>query len=238
MAKDEIGKFRVKSKFILEARYEPLLQAFDRRGKILETLHPLFKKKMEHWRTENVAVHLADDFKSPSKQITVDHLRSLFIYEDPGSLEEFNNDAERFLRKLHEVYPEGLNTIKRLGVRFISIFELPDYKEYKDVFKKIMETFFSPNIPLTLHLTDCRAVLEHEAGTINVGPVKQEENWVKEMFSRWEDGIPKIGFGVDIDSCAKNVEISSASELTSTYKSVFNLTVAAENETVQALRRG
>lgn len=235
MAKDKFGKNRSKSRFILEIRYEPLLQAFDRRGKLLETLHPIFKKKMEHWRTENVAVHLADDFKSPSKQITVDHLRSLIIYEDPGSLEEFANDADKFIRKLHEVFPDGLTNIKRLGVRFISIYELPSYDTYEDVLTKVMKTFFVAQLPLSLKFKDCNATFEHESGRINVGPAKQDENWVKQMFSRNEENIPKFGFGVDIDSYAKEVECNSSTNLISSYKTVFGLTVASENELIQAL---
>lgn len=236
MAKDEYGKYRSKSRFILEMRYEPLLQAFDRRGKLLETLHPIFKKKMEHWRSENVAVHLADDFKSPSKQITVDHLRSLIIYEDPGSLEEFYNDAEKLIKNVNLVFPEGLINIKRMGVRFISIFELPGYESYEEVFKKFMETFFLPSLPLSLKFKDCSAILEHDSGRVNVGPAKQDENWVKEMFSKNEDNVPKFGFGVDIDSYAKEVECKSPSDLVSSYKTVFGLTVAVENELVQALK--
>lgn len=236
MAKDEYRKFRKKSRFILEVRYEPLLQAFDSRGRLLETLHPIFKKKMEHWRIENVAVHLADDFKEPSKQISVDHLRSLIIYEDPDSLEEFHNDAKRFIKKLYELFPEGMKNIKRLGVRFISIFDLPEFKDYKDIFQKIMATFFSPNLPYSLKFNDCRAVLTHETGTINVGPVKSDENWVKEIFSKPEENVPPAGFGLDIDSYAKTLECNSSTDLAGSYKTVFGLTVASEIETLQSLQ--
>ena len=236
MAKDELGKYRSKSRFVLEVRYEPLLQAFDRRGVLLETLHPIFKKKMGHWRSENVAVHLADDFKSPSKQITVDHLRSIIVYEDPGSLEEFHNDADKFLKNVKLVFPEGLVNIKRLGVRFINIFEMPSYGSYDEVFNKCLKTFFAPNLPLSLKFNDCGAILEHDSGRISVGPTKQDENWAKEMFSKNEDNVPKFGFGVDVDSYAKEVKCNSTSDLITSFKTVFGLTLAAENELVQALK--
>jgi hypothetical protein len=237
MAKDEFGKHRSKSRFVLEIRYEPLIQAFDRRGALLEKLLQNFRKKMEHWRTENVAVHLADDFNSPSKQITVDHLRSLIIYEDPGSLEEFLNDSERFIRIVSEVFPGKLTRVKRIGVRFISVFELPGYGTYEDVFTKFMQTFFASQLPSSLRFKDCSIVLEHESGRIGAGPAKQDENWVKGIFSKSEENMPKFGFGIDIDSYAKEVECSSQENLVASFKTVFDLTVATENELIQALTK-
>ena len=47
-----IEKYRIKARLILEIRYSPLVQAFDRRGKILEIIHPKFQKKMQHWKTQ------------------------------------------------------------------------------------------------------------------------------------------------------------------------------------------
>jgi len=235
MAKDEFGKHRSKSRFILEIRYDPLIQAFDRRGILLETLLHSFKNKMEHWRTENVAVHLADDFNSPSKQITVDHLRSLIIYEDPGSLEEFLDDSERFIKVVSGVFPGKLTHAKRIGIRFISIFELPGYNTYEDVFTKFMQTFFISQLPSSLRFKDCSIVLDHESGRIAVGPAKRGENWVNGIFSRSEDNMPKFGFGIDIDSYAKEVECNSPDNLVASFRTVFDLTVATENELMQAL---
>lgn len=230
MSKDEIGKYRSKSRFIFELRYDPILGAFDKRGLILETINSLFKKKIGHWKVENIAVHFANDFTTPTKQISIDHLKSLIIYEDPDSLEEFYNDADRLLKALVKIFPNDIKIITRIGMRFINIFEFPGYNNFTEVHKKIKETYLIQDLPLSLNIKDCRIVLEHETGTINIGPAKENEKWTQQMFADNNNKIPKFGFGIDIDSYAKDIECPQKSDLFNALRTTFDLTIATENE--------
>lgn len=234
MSKDEIGKYRTKSRFIFELRYDPVLSAFDKRGQILKTINSLFKKKIAHWKVENIAVHFANDFSIPIKQITIDHLKTLIIYEDPDSLDEFSQDADRLLKALLQIFPDEIKKITRIGVRFITVFEIPGYENFTQVHKKISDTYLSETIPLSLKFKDCRVVLEHETGTINIGPVKEDEIWTKQMFSDIKNNIPKFGFGIDIDSYAKDIECPNDSSLINAFKTTLDLTVASESEIINS----
>ena len=123
---------------------------------------------------QNVAVHMADNFDSPTKQISIDHLRTLIIYEDPDTVEEFKNDCKKLIKGLYEVFPKGVSEIKRVGIRFISIFSLPGFSSFQDVFKKIKSTFFKDNIGLSLTIIDCLVSLKHDHGNIILGPVNKK----------------------------------------------------------------
>ena len=230
-----IEQYRKKARLILEIRYSPLVQAFDKRGKILEVIHPKFQKKMQHWRTQNVAVHMADNFDSPAKQISIDHLRTLIIYEDPGTVEEFKNDCRKLIKGLYEVFPDEISEIKRVGVRFISIFSLPGFSSFQDVFKKIQSVFYKDDINISLTIDDCLVSLKHDHGNIIVGPVKQKEPWIMDRFSLPEENVPNYGFGIDIDSFTAEIGKNDEARLEKIFMDTFQLTTATEMEVLNLL---
>ena len=234
MPKDYLKDFRKKRKYAFDVRYDPLSIAADRRGFAVNILHEKFKKKMEHWRIENVAVKILDDLNKPLKQLIISHLNSVLIYEDPDTMEEFFDDTKRFIESIYEIYSEGLGNIKRIGVRFVSIFEFKNYSNFDEVFKRVMEIYFSPKLPLSISPIDCRAVLNHEFGQIELGPVKKDELFVKESFIKPDINVPDVGFAVDVDSFAKDIKSNNSSDLCDAFKKVFELSQATEHELVNA----
>ncbi len=226
---------KTKSRLIMEIRYPALLAAFDRRGKVLEKMRSEFGNKIEHWKSESVAVHFADDFDKPSKQILVDHLRSFIMYEDPGTEGEFKDDVVRMVKVLKKVFPTELGSVDRLGVRSISIFEVSGITTYNDALSLVMKKYFSEKIPISIKPKDCRATFVHENGMLNIGPVKDDEAWVKQTFSQPDKNVPAFGLGVDVDSYASNMELKSDSQAAKNINTVFDLTKATEREVVDSL---
>ncbi len=100
MPTDKLEHGRAKSRLIMELRYSPLVKVFDNRGSILDLLNRGFSAKMPHWQAENVAVRLFNNPESPTQLLFVDHMRSVLIYEDPGSLTEFYDDGKKFIKLL------------------------------------------------------------------------------------------------------------------------------------------
>ncbi len=226
---------KTKSRMIMEIRYPALFAAFDRRGKVLEEMRSEFGNKIEHWKSEGVAVHFADDFDKPSKQMLVDHLRAFIMYEDPGTEGEFKDDAVRMVKVLKKVFPTELNSVDRLGVRYMSIFEIDEITTYNEALALVMRQYFSEKIPISIKPKDCRATFVHENGMLNIGPVKDDEAWVKQTFSNPDKNVPAYGLGIDVDSYASNMELKSESQVAKNVSAVFDLTRATEGEVVDSL---
>ncbi len=226
---------KCKTMMVMELRYPPLLEAFDNRGKVLQELKSEFHNKIEHWKCEGVAVHFADNFEKPTKQLLVDHLRSFIMYEDPATEGEFKDDAIRFAKALKKVFSTKFSNIDRLGVRYMSIFEVKRFSSYNDALSIVMKKYFQEKLPISIKPKDCRATFVHENGSLNIGPVRKDEGWVKQTFSLPENNVPSFGLGVDIDSHASNLEISSSSNMAKSIGTVFELTKAMELEVKNSL---
>ena len=111
MESDKFKDFRKKVKYIMEIRYNPLVQAFDRRGEVLKTIHQAFEQKIPHWRAQNVEIIMSDNFEKETKHLEVTHLRSSIAYDDPGSQQEFMDDTHKFLTLFYKTFPE-LSSLK------------------------------------------------------------------------------------------------------------------------------
>lgn len=234
MPKDELRKYRKKHRFAFEFRYPPLVQAFDRRGKILETIHSEFSKKLEHWEVKNVAINLRNKLaEKPTKQIFIDHHRALIVYENDEievGLDEFYKDSKKLLSSFFIIFPDNIKNINRVGVRLISIFETRKFKDYKDTIRNIKETFFKDKFPLSEKVNDFHISFKHDYGNIIIGPVCKGDDWIVNSFSDIESGnIPQYGLAIDVDSYLENIV---PSELEHVFMDVFNTSVAVEKEYV------
>ena len=228
------GKDRKKTRLILEIRYEPLVSAFDKRGLILQKIHPKFKEKMEHWNVENVQVTMTDNLEKPSKQIQIGHMRCHMIYEDPATIDEYLNDSTNFLKLFYEVFPELYN-VSRIGFRTISIFESQKYEKYDDVFKAIASKYLKDEIISSIPFIDTRITLRSDTYQINIGPFQENEDWAKAMFTDLESNIPKFGIGIDIDTFAHDTVIKNERSLVSAVNVVQELNYKLEKEMLSNL---
>jgi hypothetical protein len=239
MSQDKLAKYRAKSRCAAELRYgRPLVQAFDKRGALLGKLNETFGEKMPHWRTENVAVHLIDNETAATREITVDHLRCLYIHEDPGTIQEFHDGAKRFIGMVQEVFPEIGDITSRLGVRFISVFQSPGCADFSAAYSKVRSVYLAEQVPLSLKVTDCQLVLQHETGRVSIGPVRKGEAWVRSLFSSPDAHMPDFGFGSDTDSYVVNPAIDAHLDVNAIFTAVYDQTCATEYEALAALGLG
>ena len=235
MGKDTLKGRREKARYVLEIRYEPIVQAFDRRGRVLEIVHPRFKSKLEHWRIQNVEVTMADDFDAPARLIRVGHLRSSITYEDPDSRQEFLDDSMNFLTALDKVFPEGLRKIKRMGFRSICVMKHETASDFDEVFRSVKASFLHPNLPSSLQFSDCAVTLKQDACRLVVGPVKRGEEWVQNSFSSPDQGVPEFGVGLDVDSFAYDLDCKDTKALCGAARALFELALQVEAETLNGL---
>jgi len=225
----------MKARFILELRYEPIVQAFDRRGEVLAVVHRSFKSKIEHWRIQNVEVTMADDFNSPSKTIRVGHLRSSITYEDPDSRQEFLDDSLNFLALLRDVFPDGFEDIKRIGFRSTSIMTYEEAASFEEAFKAVRAAYLCPELPLSIDFTDCSVTLERDDTRLFIGPAKKGEEWVKNTFSRPEQNVPEYGIGIDVDCFARDLLCKDTNALKSAARTLQDLALRVEEEALSGL---
>lgn len=229
---------RCKARFIIEARYRALVGIFDRRGEVLEGLNALFQRAMEQWQVQNAAVHLSDNFNLKRMHVAIEHTRTFIAYEDICGTETFLSDASRLFSLFRETFASEVTLINRLGVRHICIYESPSLFSFAQANQLVMASLFSPQLPLSITVKDCRAVFNHNNGTINIGPMRADEDWAKQSFVVPFENVPKHGIGIDIDSYAKNVDFSSEDKVLEALSSIQALTIESEKEVIEALDPG
>ena len=231
---DGFSKERCKSRYIIELRYEPLVQMFDRRGKLLEILHPEFQKKAKRWKTENAHVMISNELEGGTIQLAVGHMSCSISYEDPGSLGEFVDDSRKFIKLLKKVFPEGFYSFSRIGFRVVSIFRHPKYSTFADANISLMNGFLKP-LSTPLEFSDFRLTLVRESCQLNIGPVKEGELWVKQAFVLPEKNMPKAGIGLDIDSFGTDIKCKNEDDLLQAIATIQGLAFKIEEDLMRPL---
>lgn len=230
--KDNLKDIRKKVKYILELRYPPLVNIFDKKGEILNKIFPIFKSKMEQWRVQDSQVIIADSFSSMTKQLAIGHLKSSISYEDPSTLQEYIDDSHRFLKELKKFFPE-LAEASRLGFRVISILEDGKSKNFQDVSDKIRNQFLANPFPSKIDFNDLRITLTGEQFNLTIGPVKKGEDWIKTVFSNPLEGTPEFGIGIDVDSYVKDIDCSNERDLINALIKIQALSFSIEIDLIQ-----
>lgn len=232
---DPLKDARAKCRYILELRYAPLVQTFDRRGRVLELIYPLFEAKTGHWKVDNAQVAIADDFEKNSKLVAVGHLRSSISYEDPATQGEFTDDCLRLLAALKEVFPEGLSHLRRIGFRAVSVFRPRAASSFPEVYSLVRDRFLTASAPTTLAFSDCRVTFSSDTSNVTVGPCRAGENWVKAEFTHPDEHMPAFGIGLDVDSFATEITCRDTNDLKRAMETVSSLTFRVETEILSGL---
>jgi len=235
--KDNLKDIRKKVKYVLELRYPPLVNVFDKRSEILNKIHPIFKSKMEHWIVQNSQVIIANSFSIMTKQLAVGHLKSSISYEDPSTLQEYIDDSHRFLNELKKVFPE-LVGLSRLGFRIISILEDKKSKNFREVSDKIRNQFLANPFPSKINFNDLKIILTGEQFNLSIGPIKKGEDWIKSIFSNSLEGIPEFGIGIDVDSYVKDIDCSNERDLINAINKIQILSFSIETDLIQSFFNG
>jgi len=231
--RDDFKDIRKKVKYILELRYPPLVNVFDKRGEILNKIHPIFKLKMEHWRVLDSQVIIADSFSDiMTKQLVVSHLKSSISYEGPSTLQEYIDDSHRFLKELKSIFPE-LMGLSRLGFRIISILEDKNSNNFQGIIDKIKNRFLAKPFPSKIDFNDLRIILTGEHFNLNIGPVKEGEDWIKSVFFNPFKEIPEFGIGIDVDSYVKDIDCFNERDLINVIDKIQALSFSIESDLIK-----
>jgi hypothetical protein len=232
---DPVRIHRRKTRFIVELRYEAVPQFFDMRGRIIGELHLLLKKQFPHWRVSDEQILFAGDVAVPRDQFIISTKRTMFVLEDPPSLEDFVTRAEPLLRASHNYLGKWWPAVARLGVRFLEVVRTP-HATHQATRVALLDAFHKNPLALPLTFTDSQAVLVHDRGRLGIGPTKLGDEWIAQVFQDSKANVPDIGIAVDVDSFEKSFEVATPEVLCQVFRSVLDLTMTVEAAALRALK--
>lgn len=232
---DYSKKYRKINKFILELRYKPKLSMIDKKGEIIESLHEEIKDRYPHWRFTQSDIIFCDDLEKPMDEFQIGMKRTSIIQEGISTFEDFKNNVNKLLTKAYEVL--SLDKIERIGCRIIGTYQLENISSFDQARRKIEDTFLKDPINLGLNHKDLFIRIVHDNGFYVIGPVKKEENWLKNNFKTFEDSSLKYGYGFDIDSYGNNFEIKNARAIVAKAEDTLILSKSIEDAIVKSLEQ-
>jgi hypothetical protein len=228
-----VAQVRLKTRFIMELRYDPVPEFFDVRGKIIAEMHRNVKSFLPFWQSESGQIVLTNSLENNKDQLAVSSRRVLFALEDPPSVEVFIERAIESLHRVHGLMGVWWPAIQRLGVRFIEVVKSP-HPTYEATRSSLIELFHKTPVTLPLTYIDSQAILVHERGRYGIGPTKRGDDWTKQAFQDDSTNVPDIGVAVDVDSYAPPFEVKDRLGLTTAFKGVVDLTLAVEESVLRA----
>lgn len=219
-------------KYIFEIRYEAVIQAFDRRGLILEKVWKPFMAKMPHWNVENVGVTITDKQSKPTRTFHIGHMRTYIAYENPTSELEFIDDAKRFIGYVFTALPE-INKIVRAGYRIV--YFKGDERDISVYNKVVKDRWARNDFPISIPVTDIAVVLEHNNGRIAVSAIKPQDGIFQQVFPSSEIKFDNSinGISIDVDSYIRDIEISKKTPFTGILTAVQTATLATVGEIIK-----
>lgn len=225
---DDTAQFRRKGRFIVEIRYPAVPRLFDIRGRILRNLHPQLEGEFPNWRTNKGKIHFVDDLEDPTAEFWFTHMRAAVILEEPVEIDRFLERADRYLPMMYDALEGDITELNRCGVRLIEILSSEGVGSYESVNNRVVNRFFQDLPGEDLTYVDSMMKAVHEHGSFQVGPAGVGENWVSGSFSQPNEDVPEFGFGVDVDSNRKEIEIHGGEELIEAYRAVAEVTKNVE----------
>jgi len=231
---DRLMGMRIKSRFIIEIRCNPLLSFLDRRGDLINKIHSKIINEYPHWGVDNsgTSVLFFDNLEYPKDDAVINFKKFAYAFEDAEGIFALRNYFEKFIFPVYGYFREEFNIARRIGVRIISLLN-KNNESFEQITDNVMK-FFSDKIP-KLGAKDCKFHVIFENGHYLVGPVKEGEMWFKENFKRGIGGDIKVGYGIDVDSYVKDVEIKYEKELEEAIRSVFDLSRGIEEQLATSL---
>jgi len=227
--KDKLIEHRTKSKFVLEIRHEPMLDLFDRKGEIINKLHPSIKPELKHWRVQNNEISFLDSLESPEDIAFAELKRFGMGFESGRSLVKFKNYFPKFLYPAYENFYKKIGTAQRIGFRLLSVLVKTEEEDFDVVNSNIINKFFQ-KLPIDTPAKDTRIHIVLENGYYLLGPISKErhEEWVHTHFRN--TNVDKDGYGIDIDAYATDVDISTLDKFENAVLSILDLARSIEEQ--------
>lgn len=225
---DPCSKVRKKIRAIAEIRYPAAPKLLDMRGKIIEEIHPEIQDYFKHWKTDIGTVTFSNNQEIQVGEFVISLKRTALIIEDIGSSQEFLDKTKKYFKLMYRVFGNEVERLTRVGVRFVEICTLPGENKFDDMLDRISSKFLNLPDDLAIQQTDNLVKVVHKNGFFQIGPVKKEEAWVKQVFADIDRNIPEAGVGLDIDSYSTDIEVTSEQQLLTAINAVFKVTKSVE----------
>lgn len=227
--KDSLIEHRSKSKFVIEIRHEPLLDLFDRKGEIINKLHPKIKTDLKHWRVQNNDISFLDSLESPFDIAFTELKRFGMGFESLKSLVKFKNYFKKFLYPAYNNFYKKVDFAQRIGFRLLSVLNKNVEENFETINSNIIEKFFQ-KLPISAVPKDSKIHIVIDNGYYLIGPISKErqEEWVHTHFRN--PTIDQDGYGIDIDVYATDVDISDMKKFENAVLSVLDLARSIEEQ--------
>lgn len=185
-------------KIVIEVRYEPNPTVIDNRGTLVKKLVDANLIPNAQWELGIGEVKIADSLQpNSSRQIIYADLHRLTIISSKKDTNDgFFHFAEKAFKIFKEVIPSY--TIIRIGCRIQGTYQAKsnDFTQIVNGFKNL---FPSQILLEDYNVKDLRFQLNYQNGQYNIGPVNNEDPFIKNEFP-FEEASKNIGFAIDTDN--------------------------------------
>lgn len=220
-------------KLIIELRFGSTPKFLDSRGTLTENLLNLNIIKNPEWGIGDSTIKIADstDDKLIRNVIQMEVNRLAFISSKIDSIDKFVNDFSKIYNLVKEIFGE-LN-ILRIGCRIQGTYktETTEYDRLLTNFKNAFPNqIFFEDFPTT----DLRLQIVYQNGTYHVGPINENDNFLKREFT-YPERNNSVGLGIDTDNYLLKTDLSNINGF-SKIKDVFIASLAVEKSLVNSLK--
>jgi hypothetical protein len=226
--RDPAGAVRRKSRLIAEIRYPAAPRIFDIRGKLINQIHPQVTKDFKHWRSDSAGVVFTNDLETPSQEFVISLKRTAVALEDTGSIQEFVDRTKKYLGLMHDVMGDSIVRLLRVGVRFVEICAPDRESSFEAMNELVISKLTQAPEDMQIEAVDSLVRIIHKHGMYHVGPLRENEPWIEQMFRDPVKNVPKAGIGIDIDSYLENLEGTGREEIRQAFVTVYEVSKAIE----------
>lgn len=183
-------------KLIVELRFAPVAEFFDKKGVILEEMTPLIPNSF--WSLGDMAIRISDaqtEDKARSS-IAVEVNRFAFVSSKIDTLQRYVDDVAKMYSILTKTYQKI--QIKRIGCRIQGSYKTRSRK-FDDVVQGFKQSFPNNLFFDDFTLNDLRLEIRHDQGMYILGPVNVNDSFVNRNFT-YDEKKEGVGIGVDTDN--------------------------------------
>lgn len=218
-------------KIVIELRFNSDPTFLDMKGRLVSEIAAL-ESYFTEWKIGET-IELTDH-KEPNEvrhivRMSIDRLS--FISSSITSIDDYFNKFEKIYKLINKYFTDL--TILRIGCRIQGT-----YKTSSSDFNTILENF-SNTLPKNIFIdgfpiNDLRFKLDYQNGTYNIGPIQENDIFVRTNFS-YKDRVEGAGIGIDTDNfLLKNssVDLNNISKI----KDVFVASLSVEKTLLSNLK--
>ncbi|HOY84330.1 MAG TPA: hypothetical protein PLQ80_03405 [Candidatus Syntrophosphaera sp.] len=236
MIVDSLIEFRKKTRMIVEFRFKPISKIIDNRGHIVDGFISKAKYQTSKYKITNLGIVIQGDTSDVPTNILIEPTRLSVDFEGHNLISHFDSEVKNVMAIFANSMSLEAFNIRRVGVRFISIFGFHKLLDYNKLISCFMASYLNDNFPLSIKPGDLKFVFTSSNSNITLGPVKDDDKWITDNFSN-KSGAPKVGIGLDVDSfITKTIDNISIQDVLGMFEKLEEVTLQSETEAVNPFR--